>query len=267
MLHRILLILLLIAGLAIGVYLIGQRTGFFSRAGVSTAPKNIKITNISDNSFTVSWVTDKATTGFVSVENIASGSASFLDERDKGVNRDRLTHYVAVDNLEPATGYSFKIHSGADVYDNHGKPFTQTTAPAAEKPPAPPDPVFGKVVNEKGTAPEEALVYINIGRNSSLATFTRDGGRWLLTLNNARTADLQNYSTVDDTDQIDITVAADGGSGQKQIRAAGRAGPVVVTLQPAPDSGSIFGNLQDLNGDGVVNVFDFALSIKQVVFK
>lgn len=250
---KILLVAVLIVGLVLGVYLVGQRTGFFSKASASAVPRNIKITNISDNAFTVTWLTDKAATGFVSLANESSGSAIF-DDRDSSPVKERMTHHVTFKNLEPKTAYSFKITSGKEVYDDQGKSFVQITAPTTQKPPEMPQPVFGKVEKEKGGFPDEAIVYLKAGQSSLLSTYARDEGKWLMTLNNARTADLTNYVTVSDSGLLELRVeAGNDGNVSKTIKGNNRTSTISLMLQSPIGSTS----LSDINNDGVINIFDY----------
>ena len=56
---------LLAAGIVVGVYLVKQKQILKSRADISLEPKDVQITNISESSLTISYLTAKETTGFV----------------------------------------------------------------------------------------------------------------------------------------------------------------------------------------------------------
>lgn len=254
---KILVPILLILGLFAGVYLVSQRTNFFSRADISTAPQEIKVTNISDNSFTVSWTSFKATTGFVKYSNSEQLGDTASDDRDSGAQKPRLTHHVTLKNLEPGKEYFYTITSGAEGFDNKGQPFRQTTAPTTENPPVPPAaPVFGKVTRQDGSIPDEVLIYLDLSGGSPLSSYTREDGNWLITLNNARIKDLSNYITVTANDQVNLVVeSGDGGKAAVRGQAGdnGSFSKVVLT----EDSYKV----RDLNRDGVINVFDYVLQL------
>ena len=58
-------LLLLIAGIIGGVYLVQKGGIWFLKAEPEAVPQQIKMTNIAENSFTVSWITGKEVLGFV----------------------------------------------------------------------------------------------------------------------------------------------------------------------------------------------------------
>lgn len=206
---KILGLIILILGLGVGVYLVLNQTGFFSRADASLAPVNLQVSNVSDNSFSVSWVTTKPTLGYVSYgidEKLGSVTGD-----DRG-QKEMLTHHVTLKNLNPNKTYYFKIISNSKIFDSNGKALNQKTAPVADNAPAVADPINGKVVKSNGSPSTEALVYLKFGNNSLLSSYTRSNGNWLITLNNARTADLKDYAKVNAGDEAEVivSVGADG---------------------------------------------------------
>lgn len=252
---KILVPFILILGLLVGVYLVSQTTSLFSKADVSTAPSEIKVSNISDNSFTVSWLTGKLTTGFIKYGSEAL-EETMQDDRDLGSQELRVTHHVTIKNLEPGKTYYYKIFSGPEVFDNQGKPFTQVTASTTENPPAMPEPVFGTVVKQEGGVPAEALVYLQINNGSRLSGYTREG-RWLITLNNARTKDLLDYISVEETDLINLEIKSGLEFRTKvsaRVKEKEAFSKIVLAAPEIPD-----GKIKDLNGDGVINAIDYIL--------
>lgn len=239
---KILLLILLIVGLIVAVFLVGQKTGFFSKADISNQPQEIKVSNIADNAFTISWITAKPTTGFVQYGEVESLGETAGDDRDA---KPRLTHHVTLKNLNPQTNYFYKIDNGAIA--------TQTTAPVTQNPPAVPEPIFGKVTKADGNIPQEALVYLQLENGSLLSSYIRDNGNWLITLNNARTKDLLNYITVSDENTVSILVSGEG-KAEVQGKVGDRDTFSKIVLSTRETSG-------DLNGDGVVNVFDYIISL------
>ncbi|MBI2268365.1 MAG: fibronectin type III domain-containing protein [Candidatus Blackburnbacteria bacterium] len=200
---------ILLAGLPAGAYLVSQRTGLFTQASPEETPKEIKITNISDNSFTVSFITpDKAVVGYVGYGETEKLGSSSSDDRDSSRQTPRFTHHITVKNLDPATKYYFKIGSGKSVYDNGGTSYVVTTAPTTNDPPAVADPAYGKIKTATGIAPLEALVYLTAAGGTPLSSYTRETGNWLITLNNARTADLSRYVQIKENSLINISVQA-----------------------------------------------------------
>lgn len=259
---RLLPILLLIVGLIVTVFLVLQRTSLFSKAGISDSPKEVKVSNISDNSFTVSWLTEDAVPGFVMFGQGESLDQTSLDDRDSGSKNARLTHHVTLKNLAPSTTYSFKIGSGADIYDNQGKFYTQTTAPSTTDTPPLPEPLMGKVETADGKAPAEALVYVSMERSTVLSSFIRDDGNFLITLNNARTADLSKYLTLADSTKINLTAQAGTAEATgKDLLFSDRFVSQDLVLQQT-ETVKEASWPSDFNSDGVINAVDFAFYVK-----
>src|SRR6185369_13982375 len=101
------------AGLAIGIFLLSTGTGgFFPRATPETTPKQVKITNVSNDSFTVSFLTDSSVPGYIKYSNDANRlSLQAGDDRDQlsGTIGQFTTHHITVRGLDPSTTYYFSI--------------------------------------------------------------------------------------------------------------------------------------------------------------
>lgn len=193
--HRIIVFALLILGIIFSVYLVSQRVGFFSKASPDIFPKNVTFSNISDNGFTVSWVTDKPTIGFVKYSQDSSFNQTEDDERDKNDPKPRTTHFVVLKNLQPEKSYFLKIGEQS---------FQQTTAPVAEDTPPVPVLSYGKLKKQNGEIPQEVIVYLKLPYSTTLSTYTKDDGNWLITVTNARTADLSSHINVKNGDMAEV---------------------------------------------------------------
>ncbi|MDO8638167.1 MAG: fibronectin type III domain-containing protein [Candidatus Daviesbacteria bacterium] len=254
---KILPLVILIVGLIVAVFLVGQKTGFFSRADVLTTPQEIKISNLSDNSFTVSYITAKPTIGFINFGETEKMGDTVNDDRDINGPKARLTHHITLKNLNPETQYFYQI--------NTEKISQQTTAPTTTDTPPLADPIFGQIVKADKTIPSEAIIYSQIVDGTLLSSYSRDDGNFLITLNNARTNDLLNYLKIKDSDQIDLTVKDGEGATKKQVPASERTSTVNIILEPVVVKETISSWSQDYNNDGVVNVFDYAIFLKKQV--
>lgn len=283
--RTVLILVFLIFGLIVGLYLLGKETHLFSKAAPATAPVEMKISNVSDNSITVSWLTQDPSRGFVEFGLNETLGQVASDDRDSTSPTTRQTHHVTFKKLKPAAVYYFKVHSGPDTYDNNGKPYQQVTSPTVDIPPTLPEPFFGTISKTGGGVPEEALVYLNFGSGSLLSTFVRPDGNWLITLNNARSADLDSYLSPKDDDVIIFSVrAGKDGKADMQAQASQRQTLSAVTLIPLSREASssaklglsdLWGIIKanfgktgqgiagDLNGDGVVNSLDYATAVRQ----
>lgn len=249
-----------------------RETQFFSKAGADDVPRDVKISNISDNSFTVTWQTLKPVLGFVSFGTTEAVGSTAGEDRETGGPKPYSLHHVTVKNLTPATNYYFKIGSGSKIYDDRGKAYVQQTVTTIQKPPAVPEPVIGKVIKTDKSGASDAIVYVKIGTGSLLSSYTREDGNFLVTLNNARGRDLTEYISVLEGDTVEIEVNAGAeGSGKKQIKAADRENGVTIQLTGAaissdtksePAENTTGSKLKDLNGDGKINAIDAVMSRK-----
>lgn len=271
------LVIILALALPISVFLVGLQTGYLSRALLSSEPKNLRITNLSDNSFTISWKTNQKTLGFVSYGETESLGETALDERESTKRESRFTHHVTLKNLDGEKLYFFKINSGSDSFDNNGKPFSQKTAPIASDPPPLAETVFGKVISSEGIPTRESIVYLNIPGATTLSTYSKEGN-WLITLNNARMKDLSTFYTLQEGDKIQISVTA--AEGTASVFAENKnLNPVSDIKLKAPPRISVniagfissFGSKKgsseynetyDVNSDGKINALDWSSIIK-----
>jgi hypothetical protein len=74
---------ILLVGLVGAVLLVQQQQQLTSRASqAAPTPRNVSVSNITDQSFTVSWITDSAASGFVALEREGTVQR-VLDDRDK----------------------------------------------------------------------------------------------------------------------------------------------------------------------------------------
>lgn len=190
-LPTILGLIVLVLGVVAGIFLVQNTQVFRLAADPSETPKNVRITNIKDNSFTVSWITDKETVGFVAY----GGSTSLGQTTSKNEGKAVSLHHETVTGLSPQTTYFFKIAAGGRLFDNNGSTYQIKTAPslpsAKEQ-----DLIFGVVKNQTGQG-EGAIVYVTFGGTSPLSATTDKTGQWLINLADARSSDLAQYAQYD----------------------------------------------------------------------
>jgi len=208
-------LLVLLIGIAAGIYFVQQSPSWLLRASPESKPKQVKITNITNSSFSVSWITDEATTGFLRYSADNSFDHLTKDDRDQlsGKVTNFKNHHITVKGLTPTTGYFFKIGSGKSIFDNNGQPFETTTAPTLTQAEPASDVAYGNVVDQTNNAVEGAIVYLSLSGATSLSTITKSSGNWVIPLNTARSEDLISFAIYDrDASLEDIFIqAADRG--------------------------------------------------------
>lgn len=203
-------LLVVTIGVAVGVFLVQTRKTVTISASPDEIPKSVKITNISDNSFTVSWVTTKKTLGF-----IAFGKSDSLGQ-SIGENTATALHYVTIANLAPSTNYLFKVGSGQNLFDNNGDFYRIKTAPALPTP-SKTEVVFGTIVDNSGSPISGIIVYINLAGVSPLSAQTDGKGSWVIPLSSARVSTLLTFANYSGNSNLGILVQGPTQSASAQI--------------------------------------------------
>jgi hypothetical protein len=200
----------LVMALVAGIFFLGEGPGVFApRATPATTPQKIKVTNITDNSFTVSFLTDETTPGFIKYGTQASSlNSQSSDDRDQlsGTVSDYKMHHITVRGLKATTSYFYTLGTGSSgKFDNNGSPFiVKTTArngtPSAAKT------IYGSVSNQAGNPADGAVVYVSLKNAGEMSSLVKASGSWIVPLSNARTRDGSGYAQVVDTDNLIISV-------------------------------------------------------------
>ncbi len=194
-------LLLLIIGIGGGIYLVENRTSTTSKAQNSYEPVNVLKTNITDNSFTVTWLTKEAVTGFIiygttnnNLNQIALDDRDYIDSKPKPYK----THHVSVKNLSPNTKYYFIINSGNHKFLDGINPYVITTAPKLETP-IELEPAYGTVIDQYNQPAEGALVILTLPHALPLSTLVKNSGNWLIPLTTVRDNNLKPYQAQNNT--------------------------------------------------------------------
>lgn len=243
-LPTILGLILLVFGIAGGVVLVQTRQVFNISASPEETPQQVKITDITDKSFSVSWVTEKPTAGFVSYGT--SEKLGTVISQKLPTSQASVLHYITIEGLKPNTEYFFKIGSGKNTYGKNNGAYRQKTAPAPSTLPET-DIIFGTVSDQSGNAARGVIVYAAFANATTLSAVTDEAGRWSMPLSTARTPNLSSFAVYNrQTDILEITV-----QGGEQIASAkvltGSSRPVppitlgkshdFTKLPPAPEGG------------------------------
>ena len=169
-------------------------------------PLSIKITNITDHSFTVSWYTQSPTSGYVKIDGL---NQLFSDQRDQDGNQtnSHLTHYVVIDSLRPKTRYSFTIFSAGKPYRDNTLQTQTAPSNSAFSPEA--DLAFGVILDQHKRPLPGAIVFLSIANASPLSSITNASGNWSISLGTAYKKDLSGFINYDKNNQIiELTVIA-----------------------------------------------------------
>lgn len=193
----------LILGIAAGVMLISNRQIFRLRASPEIAPKNVRVSNISEGSFSVSWTTNKETRGFIVW---GESSESINKTRLDLSNTSSFIHYLLIDNLSPSKSYYFKINSDGRQFDSNGLPWQIKTGPQIPVQPGAYI-ISGSVTTSSGAPLKGALVFVTVGGGSLLSTYTSGDGSWAIPISTSRTQTLDSYLPINErTSLVEIFV-------------------------------------------------------------
>ena len=174
-LPTILGVLILLAGVITGVFLINSKQIFKLSADIDATPKNVRLANITDSSFTVTWTTDIETNGF-----IKWGKGEFSLSKvalEEGTDKS-FVHSVNVIGADSNSNVLFKISFNGKDYDNEGIPW-QTKTLSVKNSSGTSLIASGTILKPDASTPAKALVYLTIN-GSVLSTLTSDEGNYII---------------------------------------------------------------------------------------
>lgn len=205
-------VILIAIGIGVTTFLVQQGRLFSIKASPSQQPKDVRVSNITDNSFTISYTTTDKITGAVNYGSSPSFGQSSLDDRDQqsGSVTNYGIHNITIRNLTPSTKYYFTIISGKDTYMNNSSPFEVTTGTAIQDQPIAQDPMTGKVILPNGNSPNEAIVYLTTNNSQVISTLIKSDGSFILPLNSLRNSDLSSYFLLNNDSVIKLLAYGDG---------------------------------------------------------
>lgn len=220
-------IAILLIGTIAGVFFLSTRQIFKVGADVSIAPKDIRVSNLTENSAVVSWTTAKETTGFLVWGESQNGVNKV--EQEEGTSKF-FTHSITVNGLKPKSNYFYKINSDGTSFDNNGIPWQFATG-AQLGVNSFSEVVSGSVITPSGQPSKKALVYMTV--NGYLAsTLTSETGNFVFQLGTIRTQNLQGFAKIDPAKtllEISIQAGPDGvASAQVLPQSANPIPPIVL---------------------------------------
>jgi hypothetical protein len=257
---------IIILGTIAGVYLTLEQQTIESRAAQDNTPQSILLTNITENSVTVSWQTQARAIGFIKYGINSSNEKTALDDRDKEKPVQRTIHYVTIKDLQPDTAYKFKVFSGTSMSQNN---LTFTTA--KENPPGAYQPIIGTVVEGEEFL-TDGIVYLTAENMSDQSTLIGTFGNFIIPLNSARTEDLTQIFPAKDEMRGKLRVLAEnsrtatatfnlGDSPIGILKIGSNINFEKIIEAPLTTTAPTNQSVYDFNGDGKLNASDYALVI------
>jgi hypothetical protein len=169
-------IIILIISLATGVILVQNQQLFRLGAEGQNSPKDVRISNITPDSFSVTWITDIQNAGYV---KYGTSVGSITNTKTEGSASPEYTHLVNISGLNAQTDYFFKINSGGNDFDNNGVAWQGQTESAAE--PGQAVLISGSVLLSTGASAKNAVVYVTAG-SKLFSALTSQNGSWIISL-------------------------------------------------------------------------------------
>jgi len=119
-------LLLLVVAIGAGVLLTQYRQFFNIGASETEKPQEVRITNVSSTSFTVSWTTKIATAGFLAFGE--GKTLNYTAPQNKFISPLSLVHSVDAQGLKPDTSYYFNVGVNKDTYGNKNGDYSVKTS-------------------------------------------------------------------------------------------------------------------------------------------
>ena len=194
-------LLLVFGAITIFAMVYNKITPLVSRASTSLAPKDVVVSNISDTTFSVSWITTQATIGVVTVEEVGGTKYTAFDDRDqapsstndKPITRPYTTHMVTVRSAKPDSVYHVRILSNGKPYQNGNTPYEIHTGASLSGKGTILEPAFGTVTTATEQPAEGAIVYVTPEGGQTVSTLVTTSGSWVIPLHLVRSQNLQSY--------------------------------------------------------------------------
>jgi hypothetical protein len=181
------------------------------------SPQKVRLTNVRDTQFTVSWITNGITRGRINYGQTPRLGKIARD--DRGANAAGRIHHITVKHLNPNTLYYFQIISGGKIYKNGKKLYACRTGPTII--PAECDVAYGRIyrkITNRRHVPygPEAVIYLTIvnkdtsgggGESAPESVLLDKKGYWSCELANIREkglAELFDYSDAGDALKVEV---------------------------------------------------------------
>lgn len=199
---------ILMVVLLVGVFAVGTESFIQTqtRASGSIEPTNVTTTNVTDATFTVSWITSSPATGAITINSSVLTNRVLFDDQDTKTQGKYTSHSVTFRGASADTTYNVTLLSDGKTNLNGDKPYAIHTAPSLTTTSGNLDPAYGTIMNADKTPVSGALVYLTLDGSQTLSTVTKPSGTWLIPLNLIRTQDLTSYLPVTDRMDVNITV-------------------------------------------------------------
>ena len=177
------------------------------RATPTESPQDIRLSNISDSSVTISFRTKTPVLSGVNFGKDKNLGLVASDERDeKTESKLHAIHSFNIKNLVPVTKYYFSIISGDKTFLNNNTPFEVTTASLISSSDSPFS-IHGKILFPDSNESVEAIAYLNTSISQTLSTLVKPDGTYSFQLPFLRTENLTKTISIEENTKIRMLIA------------------------------------------------------------
>lgn len=172
------LILVLTVGLSLTFK--NTSTPIISRADKNLIPQSITISNLTNESASVHFITNKPARTYLSYSKDAEAPVVKFDQRDLEAQSYRKLHYFQLSQLKPNSNYNFHVFvEGKKISKNYTFKTLNLDFPKLGN-----APIFGKVLLSDLNPAKNILVKVKISPSNdySYTTLTKSTGEWISTL-------------------------------------------------------------------------------------
>lgn len=171
-------LMILIGGVIAGVSLTSKNINPVSKASGDCIPKNPQITNITNNSASISFVTESSCLSTLLINNQTINNSATTDNNQKS-----QIHYFDVSNLDDSTNYNFSFINDGKDYKLPAYKFKTAPKPNSSIPSS--NLAWGRVFTPELKAASKVIVFLNIPGVSSLSALVTSSGNWNISLSNS----------------------------------------------------------------------------------
>ncbi len=266
----VLILIIAIIGLGLFIYFLNQTNN--QKKIIEINPQELLVANITDNSASIIWHTDKPVVGKVQINN-----RSINDERDTDTSpKERVSHFITINSLLPQTDYQFQIEMNGLIYPDQPIKFktisTELSERSIQEQTYPP--IRGTILTQNQAPLEEGIIVLKLPNAIPKASFITINGNYVLPLTKIISNDLSDLVRI--TEKLPVTLEARKGQLASLIQltlpVANQLVPVtlgknenLIEFLSQPISTPLPLNFQqtelsfDLNNDGKVNTLDSSL--------
>ncbi len=188
-------VIILVIGLISGIFLINSTQEFKLSANIEAVPKNVRFSNITDTSITVSWTTDIESVGLI---KWGTNQNTIKDISNDEINIKSYVHSANISGINNSNIFLI-INSDGKDYDNDGIPW-QTKTNQNKINSANSITATGTISSQDNTASNKTLVYISAG-GILMSTLTSDEGSYIIPIS-------KYLNELPETNVVEINVQA-----------------------------------------------------------